>query len=158
MQRDAAVELDRGQSVDDYVDRRARVAQSARAPGRRAPADGLRAERRGARRSFKPTLVGVVHAWATGASFKEIINLSDLFEGTVVRAVRPSAMRAARRESLPWVSNLVYETWQVRRLDELLGQLAAAAQAVGDAQLEKSFEAAALLLRRGVMFSNSLYT
>ena len=57
---------------------------------------------------------------------------TDLFEGTVVRAVR--------------------------RLDELLGQLAAAALALGDRDLCHKFEAAAKLLRRGVMFANSLYT
>ena len=40
----------------------------------------------------------------------------------------------------------------------LVAQLATAALAVGDKDLESKFEAAALLLRRGVMFSNSLYT
>jgi ATP-dependent RNA helicase DOB1 len=45
----------------------------------------------------------------------------------------------------------------VRRLDELLGQLASAAAAVGDTGLRGTFEAAALGLRHGIMFANSLY-
>ncbi len=107
--------------------------------------------------SFKPTLMDVVHRWAralspkhsacipdafadvacfpaaqsNGCEFAELLKVCDLFEGTLIRAVR--------------------------RLDELLGQLAAAAAAVGDTGLKASFEAAALSLRHGIMFANSLY-
>jgi superfamily II RNA helicase len=45
----------------------------------------------------------------------------------------------------------------VRRLDELLSQLAMSAAAVGDVGLQATFEAAALSLRHGIMFANSLY-
>ena len=81
--------------------------------------------------SFKPTLMDVVFRWSNGCEFSELLRVCDLFEGTIIRAVR--------------------------RLDELLGQLASAAAAVGDAGLRASFEAAALSLRHGIMFANSLY-
>ena len=70
-------------------------------------------------------------AQSNGCEFAELLKVCDLFEGTLIRAVR--------------------------RLDELLGQLAAAAAAVGDTGLKASFEAAALSLRHGIMFANSLY-
>ena len=80
---------------------------------------------------FKPTLMDVVFRWSNGCEFSELLKVCDLFEGTIIRAVR--------------------------RLDELLGQLAVAAAAVGDLGLKAKFEAAALSLRHGIMFSNSLY-
>ena len=80
---------------------------------------------------FKPTLMDVVYRWSNGCEFSELLKVCDLFEGTIIRAVR--------------------------RLDELLGQLAVAAAAVGDLGLKAKFEAAALSLRHGIMFSNSLY-
>ena len=45
----------------------------------------------------------------------------------------------------------------MRRLDELLQQMAQAAEAVGDAALGAKFTAASESIRRGVVFSNSLY-
>jgi hypothetical protein len=80
---------------------------------------------------FKPTLMDVVYRWSNGCEFSELLKVCDLFEGTIIRSVR--------------------------RLDELLGQLAVAAAAVGDLGLKAKFEAAALSLRHGIMFSNSLY-
>jgi len=101
--RIATVQLEAGLdvSVDDYVD------------------------------CFKQTLMDVVYRWSNGCEFSELLKVCDLFEGTIIRAVR--------------------------RLDELLGQLAVAAAAVGDLGLKAKFEAAALSLRHGIMFSNSLY-
>ena len=80
---------------------------------------------------FKPALMDIVYKWCNRAPFREVMEASSLFEGTVIRAVR--------------------------RLDELLGQLARAAVAVGDTALKAKFEEAAGLLRHGLMFSNSLY-
>ncbi|KAK1646833.1 hypothetical protein QYE76_064638 [Lolium multiflorum] len=45
----------------------------------------------------------------------------------------------------------------VRRLDEFLDQLKAAAEAVGEVNLENKFGSASESLRRGIMFANSLY-
>ena len=81
--------------------------------------------------SFGPDLMEIVHAWSRGADFGAVTQETDLFEGSIVRAMR--------------------------RLDELLQQMAQAAEAVGDAALGAKFTAASESIRRGVVFSNSLY-
>lgn len=57
--------------------------------------------------------------------------MTDIFEGSLVRATR--------------------------RLDELMGQLARAAAAVGDHDLGAKIEAAGATIRRDIMFAASLY-
>ncbi|KAJ4754730.1 ATP-dependent RNA helicase [Rhynchospora pubera] len=79
----------------------------------------------------KPYLMDVIYCWSKGASFAEVIDMTDIFEGSVIRLAR--------------------------RLDEFLNQLRAAAQAVGELELEKKFGSASESLRRGIMFANSLY-
>ena len=61
----------------------------------------------------------------------QTVDRTDLMEGSVIRAVR--------------------------RLDELLAQLAAAARVVGDARLASAFEAASAAIRRDIVFAASLY-
>ncbi|KAG2486102.1 hypothetical protein HYH03_015197 [Edaphochlamys debaryana] len=80
---------------------------------------------------FKPALMDVIYAWSKGASFEQVCEMTDIFEGTLVRATR--------------------------RLDELLGQLANAAAAVGDVGLAEHIRAAAETIRRDIMFAASLY-
>eukprot|EP01037_Dinobryon_pediforme_P018299 gene18299-18561_t len=55
--------------------------------------------------SFKPGLVDVCYAWSNGAKFREICELTDVFEGSIIRVIR--------------------------RLEELLRQMASAALAIG---------------------------
>ncbi|XP_075083986.1 DExH-box ATP-dependent RNA helicase DExH10-like [Nicotiana tabacum] len=81
--------------------------------------------------SVRPFLMDVIYCWSKGASFAEVIQMTDIFEGSIIRLVR--------------------------RLDEFLNQLKAAAHAVGDVALENKFGAASESLRRGIMFANSLY-
>jgi ATP-dependent RNA helicase DOB1 len=81
--------------------------------------------------SYKPDLMEVVHRWCQGANFAEIMSLTDIFEGSVVR--------------------------NCRRLDELLRQLSQAATSIGNTQLAEQFAQASTLLARGVIFSASLY-
>ena len=57
--------------------------------------------------------------------------LTDVFEGSIVRVIR--------------------------RLEELLRQLATAATAIGNNELKKLFEDGAAKIRRGVVFAASLY-
>ncbi len=57
--------------------------------------------------------------------------MTDIFEGSLVRATR--------------------------RLDELMGQLAAAAAAVGDMELAAKIREAGETIRRDIMFAASLY-
>ena len=81
--------------------------------------------------AYCDTLCDPVLKWCTGTPFGELLRNTDLFEGTLIRAVR--------------------------RLDELLMQLSAAAAAVGDVKLRDKFNAAAESLRHGIMFAASLY-
>lgn len=64
--------------------------------------------------SFKPHLMDVVHAWASGAPFSQLCKMTDVFEGSIIRCIR--------------------------RLEELLRQMCQAAKAIGNAELEKKFE------------------
>ena len=61
----------------------------------------------------------------------EVCARTDLFEGSVIRATR--------------------------RLDELMGELATAAAAVGDLGLEARFRESSATIRRDIMFAASLY-
>lgn len=72
-------------------------------------------------------------AWfySTGAKFIDICKLTDTFEGSIIRVLR--------------------------RLEELLRQLAAASLAIGNAELKLMFEDGARRIRRGVVFAASLY-
>lgn len=81
--------------------------------------------------SVRPYLMDVIYCWSKGASFAEVIQMTDIFEGSIIRLAR--------------------------RLDEFLNQLKAAAHAVGENDLENKFTGASESLRRGIMFANSLY-
>ncbi|XVF19120.1 hypothetical protein REPUB_Repub11eG0082100 [Reevesia pubescens] len=81
--------------------------------------------------TVRPFLMDVIYCWSKGATFAEVMQMTDIFEGSVIRSAR--------------------------RLDEFLNQLRAAAQAVGEVDLENKFGAASESLRRGIMFANSLY-
>ncbi|ESW32214.1 hypothetical protein PHAVU_002G303000 [Phaseolus vulgaris] len=81
--------------------------------------------------TVRPYLMDVIYSWSKGANFADVIQMTDIFEGSIIRSAR--------------------------RLDEFLNQLRAAANAVGEADLENKFAAASESLRRGIMFANSLY-
>ncbi|GAB2222920.1 hypothetical protein Droror1_Dr00017051 [Drosera rotundifolia] len=81
--------------------------------------------------TVRPFLMDVIYCWSKGVSFAEVIQMTDIFEGSIIRLAR--------------------------RLDEFLNQLKAAANAVGETDLENKFAAASASLRRGIMFANSLY-
>ncbi|KAL6773736.1 hypothetical protein ACKKBG_A22275 [Auxenochlorella protothecoides x Auxenochlorella symbiontica] len=81
--------------------------------------------------SFWPFLMDVIYAWSKGASFAEICEMTDLFEGSIVRATR--------------------------RLDELMSELERAALAVGDAGLAAKIAESRDTIRRDIMFAASLY-
>ncbi|KAL9227154.1 hypothetical protein vseg_002881 [Gypsophila vaccaria] len=81
--------------------------------------------------TVRPYLMDVIYCWSKGANFSDVIQMTDIFEGSVIRLAR--------------------------RLDEFLNQLKAAAKAVGETDLETKFGAASDSLRRGIMFANSLY-
>ncbi|KAL9330066.1 hypothetical protein ACSQ67_005069 [Phaseolus vulgaris] len=66
--------------------------------------------------TVRPYLMDVIYSWSKGANFADVIQMTDIFEGSIIRSAR--------------------------RLDEFLNQLRAAANAVGEADLEKKFAAA----------------
>jgi len=73
----------------------------------------------------------VVNLWCRGAKFSQICEVTDAYEGTIIRAVR--------------------------RLVELLRQLCGACKVIGDTNLELKFASAIKLMQRDVIFSASLY-
>jgi antiviral helicase SKI2 len=76
-------------------------------------------------------LVEVVYNWADGMSFREITDLTDVMEGTIVRVVT--------------------------RLDETCREVMSAARLVGDPSLYAKMESAREMIRRDVVFTASLY-
>ncbi|CAO1614210.1 unnamed protein product [Sympodiomycopsis kandeliae] len=83
--------------------------------------------------SFKVEMMDAVMQWCKGAKFSEICKLTDVFEGSVIRAFR--------------------------RLQELIRQMTMAAKAIGNVELEEKFNASLAKLERqsSIIFSPSLY-
>ncbi|TKA79880.1 hypothetical protein B0A55_03663 [Friedmanniomyces simplex] len=81
--------------------------------------------------SFKSELMEVVFVWCQGASFATICKMTDVYEGSLIRLFR--------------------------RLEELLRQMAQGAKVMGSEELEQTFEAALLKVRRDIVAAQSLY-
>jgi ATP-dependent RNA helicase DOB1 len=73
----------------------------------------------------------VVYAWSNGAKFSQVIKLTDIFEGSLIRAFR--------------------------RLEELLRQMSEAAKAIGNTELEVKFAEGINKIKRDIVFAASLY-
>ncbi|EOR02115.1 ATP-dependent RNA helicase mtr4 [Wallemia ichthyophaga EXF-994] len=84
-------------------------------------------------RSFKVELMNVVMEWCKGKSFAHLCTLTDVFEGSIIRAFR--------------------------RLQELLRQMSSAANAIGNNDLKEKFDKALELVDRpnSVVSCQSLY-
>lgn len=81
--------------------------------------------------SFKWTLMDVVHSWCNGATFSQICQMTDTFEGSIIRCMR--------------------------RLEELLREMCHAAKAIGNTQLENKFSEGISKIKRDIVFAASLY-
>lgn len=81
--------------------------------------------------SFRPDLTDMVAAWCQGVPFVTLYKMADIFEGSLVRAIR--------------------------RLEELLRQLSGALRVVGDQELADKFEKAIERIKRDIVFAASLY-
>lgn len=81
--------------------------------------------------SFTASMMEATFAWSKGAKFSEVIDLTDEFEGSIIRVFR--------------------------RLEELLRQLSQASASIGNMELRNKFELAANTVRRGIVFAASLY-
>ncbi|XP_057754397.1 DExH-box ATP-dependent RNA helicase DExH9 [Arachis stenosperma] len=82
-------------------------------------------------KSFRPDIMEAVYAWAKGSKFFEIMEITQVFEGSLIRAIR--------------------------RLEEVLQQLIEAAKSIGETQLEEKFEEAVSKIKRDIVFAASLY-
>ncbi|KAG0055772.1 ATP-dependent RNA helicase mtr4 [Gryganskiella cystojenkinii] len=80
---------------------------------------------------FRSELMDVVFAWANGARFSQICKMTDVFEGSLIRAFR--------------------------RLEELLRQMSSAAKSIGNTELENKFAAGIVCIKRDIIFASSLY-
>ena len=72
-----------------------------------------------------------VYAWCKGAKFVEVQKLTGTFEGSTIRSLR--------------------------RLEELVRQLASASKSIGNLELQAKFEKRSELLKRDIVFCSSLY-
>jgi ATP-dependent RNA helicase DOB1 len=72
-----------------------------------------------------------VYGWCKGLKFVEVQKMTNSFEGTTIRTLR--------------------------RLEELVRQIATAAKAVGNSELEAKFVKGGELLKRDIVFCSSLY-
>lgn len=80
-----------------------------------------------------PSLMEVTYQWAKGAKFVDVIGLTSAYEGDIVR--------------------------MMRRLEEMLRQLAGAARspAIGSIELHDKFLKGIQLIKRDIVFASSLY-
>ncbi|KAH9318432.1 hypothetical protein KI387_020201, partial [Taxus chinensis] len=81
--------------------------------------------------SFHPDVMEAVYLWAKGAKFFEIMEITEVFEGSLIRAIR--------------------------RLEEVLQQLVLASKSIGEVQLEGKFKEAITRIKRDIVFAASLY-
>lgn len=76
-------------------------------------------------------LCDVVYQWANGTSFKEVMNMTEILEGSIVRTIT--------------------------RLDELCRELRDAARVIGNALLYQKMDEASAKIKRDIVFAASLY-
>ncbi|KAG1660720.1 hypothetical protein FOA52_014340 [Chlamydomonas sp. UWO 241] len=82
--------------------------------------------------TLHPTLMGLVCAWSQGARLGDLLKMTTLLEGDIIRVMK--------------------------RLNGLLKDVHRALQAAGDTHLAGKFEAAKQSLQRSVLLSSSLYS
>ncbi|VDN99693.1 unnamed protein product [Rodentolepis nana] len=80
---------------------------------------------------FTGDFMEVVRNWADGVNFAQLLLMSKIFAGSVIRCLR--------------------------RLDELLKQMHSAAKVAGNVDLEIKFTTANTLIKRDIVFAGSLY-
>lgn len=80
---------------------------------------------------FRPELMDVVYQWTRGCTFAQICKMTDVFEGSLIR--------------------------MFRRLEELLRQMAVAANTIGNDELAQKMDKALELIKRDIVSAASLY-
>ena len=100
--------------------------------GQMQKACGMKASEQEFVDQFNFGLVQVAYEWARGKPFGEIVGLSDVQEGIVVRSIQ--------------------------RLDEALRDVKDAARVIGDPMLYQKMDEASSIIKRDIVFAASLYT
>ncbi|CBZ51558.1 DEAD/DEAH box helicase family protein, related [Neospora caninum Liverpool] len=80
---------------------------------------------------FQHAIMSLTYRWAKGEKFADVVSGTSIYEGTVIRCLR--------------------------RLEELMRQMACASKSIGNPDLEKKFLEGIKKIRRGIVFSSSLY-
>ena len=80
---------------------------------------------------FRCELMEIMLAWCNGNKFADIMKMTELFEGSIVRAIR--------------------------RVEEVLRQLSDACRVIGETDLQEKFQSASELVRRDIVFVASLF-
>lgn len=80
---------------------------------------------------FSPAIMEAIGAWCSGATFAEVMKITDTFEGSLIR--------------------------MMRRLEELLKELVSGAKSIGNSELEAKFGLAISKLHKDIVFAASLY-
>lgn len=81
--------------------------------------------------SFSSGLMDVALQWSKGATFGEIMKITKVYEGSIIRVLK--------------------------RLDELLSELISCSKLIGNGTLTERFEECKEKIRRDIVFSSSLY-
>ena len=85
----------------------------------------------GNRRGLNFGLCAVVYEWARGKPFKEIMTMTNVHEGVIVRCIT--------------------------RLDELCKDFRNASKVIGNPSLYRKLEAASMCIKRDIVFASSMY-
>ncbi len=102
--------------------------------------------------SFKPDMMEVLYAWSKGAKFREICKMTDHFE---VRYMLHCFHPVLKVLSLLIFKGSIIRV--IRRLEELLRQLASAAHSIGNNDLKDKFNEGSKSIKRDIVFAASLY-
>ena len=113
--------------------------------------------------SFRPEMMDFAADWCNGATFKDIQKRSDFFEVNKCLMSLFSLVVDSVNELWLWGFTARMPLMQgslvraIRRIEEVLRQLVAAAKGIGDNDLAAKFEEATERIKRGVVFAGSLY-
>lgn len=104
--------------------------------------------------SFKPHLMDVVHAWASGANFSQIVKMTTVFEGKKFCCKKSCAVLFTLHLFFFVLGSIIR---CMRRLEELMREMCGAAKAMGNADLENKFADGIRRVKRDIIFAASLY-
>ena len=95
----------------------------------------------------------VVNAWCKGGSFSSIVELTDVYEGSIIRAMR--RLEELLRDMCHAAKGLfIQKSWVFFYFERNFCKLLIA---IGNAELESKFAKGIELIKRDIVFAASLY-